>query len=48
VGSDSRTYLWFLARAPQISDELFSRMKDIALAQGYDLAGLYKVPQKAR
>jgi apolipoprotein D and lipocalin family protein len=48
VGSDSRDYLWFLARTPEISDELFSRMKDIARGQGYDLSGLYKVPQKAR
>jgi apolipoprotein D and lipocalin family protein len=48
VGSDSRKFLWFLARTPQISEELFSRMKDIARSQGYDLAGLYEVPQKAR
>jgi apolipoprotein D and lipocalin family protein len=48
VGSHSRDYLWFLARTPEISEELFSRMKDIARAQGYDLAKLYKVPQKAR
>ncbi len=48
VGSDTRDYLWFLARTPEISEELFSRMKDIARGQGYDLSGLYKVPQKAR
>ncbi len=48
VGSDSRQYLWFLARTPEISEQLFSRMKDIARAQGYDLSGLYKVPQKPR
>lgn len=48
VGSNTRDYLWFLARTPEISEELFSRMKDIARAQGYDLSGLYKVPQKAR
>ncbi len=48
VGSDSRRYLWFLARTPQISEELFSRMRDLARAQGYELSGLYKVPQKAR
>jgi lipocalin len=48
VGSDSRNYLWFLARTPEISEELFSRMKDIARSQGYDLSGLYKVPQKPR
>jgi apolipoprotein D and lipocalin family protein len=48
VGSNSRDFLWFLARTPEISDELFEKMKDIARAQGYDLSGLYKVPQKAR
>jgi lipocalin len=48
VGADSRQYLWFLARTPQISEELFSRMEDIARSQGYDLSGLYRVPQKAR
>jgi apolipoprotein D and lipocalin family protein len=48
VGSDSRDFLWFLSRTPQISEELFSRMKQLALDQGYDLSGLYRVPQKAR
>ncbi len=48
VGSDSRELLWFLARTPEISEELFATMKDIARGQGYDLSGLYKVPQKAR
>ena len=48
VGSNTRNFLWFLARTPEISEELFSRMKDIAQGQGYDLSGLYKVPQKAR
>jgi apolipoprotein D and lipocalin family protein len=48
VGSNSRDFLWLLARTPEISEELFSRMKEIARAQGYDLSGLYKVPQKAR
>ena len=48
VGSDSRDFLWFLARSPEIDEALFARMKDIARAQGYDLSGLYEVPQKAR
>jgi apolipoprotein D and lipocalin family protein len=48
VGSNTRDFLWFLARTPEISEELFSRMKEIARGQGYDLSGLYKVPQKAR
>jgi apolipoprotein D and lipocalin family protein len=48
VGLNTRDYLWFLARTPEISEELFFRMKDSARGQGYDLTGLYKVPQKAR
>jgi apolipoprotein D and lipocalin family protein len=48
VGSNTRKYLWLLARTPEISEELFAKMKDIAEGQGYDLSGLYKVPQKAR
>jgi len=48
VGSDSREYLWFLARTPEISDELYQKMRQIAQDQGYDLSTLYKVPQKAR
>jgi apolipoprotein D and lipocalin family protein len=48
VGSNSRDSLWFLARTPEISDELFERMKGLARAQGYDLSGLYEVPQKPR
>jgi len=48
VGENSRKYLWFLARTPTIDEALLAKMKDIALAQGYSLDGLYMVPQKAR
>lgn len=48
VGSNSRKYLWFLARTPEISEDLYNKMKTIAESQGYDLSGLYKVPQKER
>jgi apolipoprotein D and lipocalin family protein len=48
VGSDSRDFLWLLSRTPTISDELLAKMKAIAVSQGYDLSGLYLVPQKAR
>ncbi len=48
VGNNSRSYLWLLARTPEISPELLEKMKGIAIAQGYDLTGLYLVPQKAR
>lgn len=48
VGDDSRKYLWFLARTPQISKELFETMKQIARDQAYDLSGLHEVSQKDR
>ena len=48
VGEDSRAYLWFLSRTPKIDDELFSHMKELAAAQGYDLSLLSTVPQKQR
>ncbi len=48
VGSDSRDYLWFLARTPTVTDELYQQMRQLAEDQGYDLSGLDKVPQKPR
>jgi apolipoprotein D and lipocalin family protein len=48
VGADSREYLWFLARTPEISDDLYEKMLQIARDQGYDVSKLYKVPQKLR
>jgi apolipoprotein D and lipocalin family protein len=48
VGSNDRRYLWLLSRTPTVSDELLTRMKAAAVSQGYDLNGLYLVPQKAR
>jgi apolipoprotein D and lipocalin family protein len=48
VGENSRSYVWFLARTPTVSDDLLIKMKEIAVSQGYDLSGLYMVPQKAR
>lgn len=48
VGNNSRKYLWFLSRTPEVEPALLERMKAIASAQGYDLSKLYMVPQKAR
>jgi apolipoprotein D and lipocalin family protein len=48
VGDNSRKYLWFLARTPDIDKSLMEKMRRIARDQGYDLSGLYVVPQKAR
>ena len=48
VGGDSRDFLWFLSRTPTVTNDLLEKMKSIAVSQGYDLSGLYLVPQKAR
>ena len=48
VGNNDRDFLWFLSRTPTVSAELLEKMKSIAVVQGYDLSGLYLVPQKAR
>lgn len=45
VGDESRRYLWFLSRAPSVGAETWARMREIAERQGYDLSGLYEVPQ---
>lgn len=48
VGSDDRKYLWFLSRTPTVDESKFAQMRSIAEGQGYDLTGLYLVPQRAR
>jgi apolipoprotein D and lipocalin family protein len=48
VGDDSRKYLWFLSRTPEISEDLLHKMRLLAESQGYDLSRLYIVRQKAR
>ncbi len=48
VGDDSRRYLWFLSRTPQVGRELLEKMKQLARDQGYDLSDLHEVPQKPR
>ena len=48
VGDNSRNYLWFLARTPDISKDLLEKMRQIARDQGYDLSDLCMVPQKPR
>lgn len=48
VGSNSRKYIWFLSRTPNLSEEIFSKLKNIAIEEGYDLSNLFLVPQKLR
>ena len=48
VGNNSRDFIWFLSRTPEVSPELLDHMRDIAVEQGYDLSELFLVPQKSR
>ncbi len=48
VGNNSREFLWFLSRVPEITPELQEKMIQMALEQGYDLSDLFYVPQKLR
>ncbi len=45
VGSSTRSYLWFLHRAPQAPAADWTAMETTARTLGYDLTGLIKVPQ---
>jgi apolipoprotein D and lipocalin family protein len=48
VGNNSRDFIWFLSRTPEVSPELFEKMSAIAIEQGYDLTKIFLVPQKIR
>ncbi len=45
VGTPSRSYLWLLARQPEISDVKYQQLINIALEQKYDLKKLKKTDQ---
>lgn len=47
IGSSTRSYLWFLHRAPQASPADWAAMEDAARRAGYDLGGLIRVEQPA-
>ena len=40
VGTPDRESLWFLSRSPEIPNETFARLKEIARAQGFDTSRL--------
>lgn len=46
VGSSTPGYLWILSRKPEMPDELYQVILNKAKARGYDISGIYKVPQK--
>lgn len=40
VGAPNRSYLWILARRPDLNREIYQRLSDRARAQGFDVAAL--------
>ncbi len=48
VGSPDRKYLWFLSRTPAISDDVFTRLMEIAARQGFDRARIARTRHGSR
>jgi apolipoprotein D and lipocalin family protein len=42
VGTASRKFLWILARTPEVSDQRYQRLTDIARSAGYDTTRLIR------
>ena len=45
VGTPDKDYLWLLARSPNVSQETYSKYRQIAQQQGYDLKEFKLTPQ---
>lgn len=45
VGSSSEDYLWILSRTASLPEEIYTMLVEKARNRGYDVTGLYKVPQ---
>lgn len=45
VGSKDRNFLWFLSRAPELTQNQLLIMKSIAISQGYDPNRMIKTPK---
>jgi len=46
VTSSSKDYLWILSRTPEIENDLYTKLVNIAKEKGFDIQKLYKVPQE--
>lgn len=42
VGEPDRKYLWILSRSPQLDEETYTKLKDAAAAQGFDVSRLIR------
>lgn len=48
VARAARDYVWIMSRQPQITDDMFKRLKTRVQDLGYDITKLQKVPQQWR
>jgi len=48
VGTPNKKYLWLLARSPNISQQTYTKYRQIAQQQGYDLTNFTLTPQSGQ
>ena len=46
VGLQDRDYIWLFAREPEVSDEMYRKMLDVARANGFDVSQILKFPRE--
>jgi apolipoprotein D and lipocalin family protein len=46
VGLQNRKYIWFFAREPQLSDEVYRAMLAVARANGFEVAHVLRFPRR--
>ena len=46
IGRQKRDFIWIMARTPQVSDEDYQRLIDLAGSVGYDVSKIARVPQR--
>ena len=46
VGLQDRDYIWFFAREPRLSDEVYQTMLNVARANGFDVAKILRFPHR--
>ena len=46
VALQSRKYIWFFAREPRLSDEMYQSMLDVARANGFDATQILRFPHR--
>lgn len=47
IGVPGRSYLWIMARSPQIPEEQLQSLVDFAIAEGHDIKKIQRVPQQS-